>query len=172
MRRIKDRKELAELFAEKKFNLGVEVGVLGAGYSQVLWNANPALKLFGVDSYPRAQWRRHKDRAVKVYAENNGQLIEKPSLEAVNDFEDSSLDFVYIDGNHDFDNVMRDIIVWTSKVKTGGIVSGHDYVPGNYLIDYFGVREATLAYTKCHGLDLNLTADGFNEDISWWFYKI
>lgn len=169
--RLKNRNELAEFFAKNNLNIGVEVGVLAGEYSKVLWYANPRLKLFGVDSYPRAQWRRYRTKAQEVYSRHKGIFIEKPSLEAVLDFADSSLDFVYIDANHDFDNVMRDIIEWTPKVKKNGIVSGHDFVPGNNFKDYFGVREAIDVYTKCHDLDLNLTTDGYNEEFSWWFYK-
>ena len=37
------------------------------------------------------------------------------------------LDLVFIDGAHDYANVVQDIAVLTPLVKTGGIVSGHDY---------------------------------------------
>jgi len=48
-------------------------------------------------------------------------------MEAVEDFKDESLDFVYIDGHHGFRYVAEDLCEWTQKVKKGGIVSGHDY---------------------------------------------
>ena len=48
-------------------------------------------------------------------------------MEAVEGFVDESLDFVYIDGNHEFRYIAEDIYEWTKKVKKGGIVSGHDY---------------------------------------------
>lgn len=57
--------------------------------------------------------------------------IKKASLEAVNDFEDASLDAVYIDGAHDYPNVKADLVAWKRKVKKGGIICGHDYQPGN-----------------------------------------
>lgn len=38
-----------------------------------------------------------------------------------------SLDFVFIDAAHDYDNVLRDIISWYGKVKNGGVIAGHDY---------------------------------------------
>ena len=55
------------------------------------------------------------------------ELIRKTSMEAIEDFKDESLDFVYIDGHHGFRYVAEDLCEWTLKVKKGGIVSGHDY---------------------------------------------
>ena len=53
--------------------------------------------------------------------------IRKKSMEAVKDFEDRSLDAVYIDGEHDEPSVREDIKEWRKKVKFGGYLMGHDY---------------------------------------------
>jgi len=58
------------------------------------------------------------------------------SLEASEQFEDGSLDFVFIDASHDYDNVKADINAWYPKVKEGGVISGHDYP------DWSGVKMA------------------------------
>jgi cephalosporin hydroxylase len=50
-----------------------------------------------------------------------------PSEEASGLYDDESLDFVFIDAAHDYDNVINDITLWYPKVKTGGVVAGHDY---------------------------------------------
>lgn len=55
------------------------------------------------------------------------QLIRKPSLVAADDFADGSLDFVFIDGAHNFTSVRDDIRAWLPKVKPGGVLAGHDY---------------------------------------------
>lgn len=57
----------------------------------------------------------------------NVKHIKKSSLDAVNDFEDESLDAVYIDGAHDYVNVKADILAWLPKIKPNGIICGHDY---------------------------------------------
>jgi predicted O-methyltransferase YrrM len=41
--------------------------------------------------------------------------------------EDDSVDFVYIDGNHQYSSVKEDLVNWSKKVKNGGIIAGHDY---------------------------------------------
>ena len=50
-----------------------------------------------------------------------------PSLEAVKYFADNSLDFVFIDGSHDYESVKKDIQAWLPKVKSGGVLAGDDY---------------------------------------------
>jgi hypothetical protein len=44
------------------------------------------------------------------------------------DVTNGSLDFVYIDGNHRFEQVVADLAAWAPKVRPGGIVAGHDYL--------------------------------------------
>lgn len=53
--------------------------------------------------------------------------IRKASLEAVNDFEDNSLDFVFIDASHEYLDVKEDLKAWWPKVKKDGVFAGHDY---------------------------------------------
>ena len=53
--------------------------------------------------------------------------IRKKSMEAVKDFQDRSLDVVYIDGEHDEESVREDIKEWRKKIKFGGYLCGHDY---------------------------------------------
>lgn len=59
-----------------------------------------------------------------------------PSIEASKLFEDESLDFVFIDGAHDYESVKQDLEHWYPKIKTGGWLGGDD-------LHLSGVREAT-----------------------------
>lgn len=52
--------------------------------------------------------------------------IRKPSLEAAKDYEDGSLDFVFVDASHEYEDVKDDLIAWYPKVRAGGIIAGHD----------------------------------------------
>ena len=85
---------------------------------------------------------------------------------------DKTLDFVFIDGDHTFNNVMLDILLWTPKVRKGGIISGHDY----YSHKAGGVIPAVNAYCEANKIDLNLTLKGVAEHKDdqcpcWWFIK-
>ncbi len=53
--------------------------------------------------------------------------IRKSSIEASMDFEDRSVDFVFIDAGHGYEDAYADICSWLPKVKSGGWIAGHDY---------------------------------------------
>ena len=53
-------------------------------------------------------------------------------------FTNGWLDFVYIDGNHQYEYVKNDIEMWLPKIKKGGWLGGHDYMN----IDFEDVTKA------------------------------
>lgn len=53
--------------------------------------------------------------------------IRLPSVEASKLYENESLDFVFIDAAHDYENVKKDVLAWLPKVKVGGYLAGDDY---------------------------------------------
>jgi predicted O-methyltransferase YrrM len=67
--------------------------------------------------------RRFDELVVKY---SNIKKIKLSSEEASNMFENESLDFIYIDAAHDYENVKKDILCWLPKIKLNGIVAGHD----------------------------------------------
>jgi predicted O-methyltransferase YrrM len=130
-----NREIMAETLTELNFNLGVEVGVRQGLHAELLCKTNPKLKLYGIDLWEAySGYAEHAKQQDQFYQETlerltnyNCTLIRKFSMDAVNDFEDKSLDFVYIDAAHDFKNVAMDVCEWAKKVRPGGIVYGHDY---------------------------------------------
>jgi len=146
------REDLYDLFAEVGFNYGAEVGVLRGANALQMFNRIPDLKLICVDP-------NQHERAIKRLKDKNAIWKVMTSMEAVKDIEDNSLDFVYIDGLHDFDNIMLDLIHWTPKVKAGGIVSGHDY----FYSPTCQVPMAVDVYTRIHNyFKLHLTRDNID----------
>jgi predicted O-methyltransferase YrrM len=102
------------------------------------------IKLYGIDTFEgsentpqmsdlQAMKSISKDYLYELYLKNIEPLkefittIRGSSQEVHTQFEDNSLDFVFIDGNHSYEAVKKDIESWYPKIKSGGIISGHDY---------------------------------------------
>jgi hypothetical protein len=132
-----NRRMLPGLFVDLGYKVGAEIGVALGEFSECFCQAG--LKMFSVDPwkpYPGGKIARSRASQESYYKQAKTRLapygglsviVRKTSERAVKDFEDNSLDFVYIDGNHLFDAAAFDIFNWTRKVRPGGIVSGHDY---------------------------------------------
>jgi len=173
MKELKNRLELAKYFADLGYVEGAEIGVLGGSYSEVLCQVNPNLKLYCIDSWGRdggklADYHMRKyEEARKRLEPYKTKLMRMNSMEAVEQFKNESLDFVYIDANHSFDAIMRDLIEWTMRVRKSGIIAGHDYADGPRV----GVKDAVDTYVKHHFLRLHLTEQADSHGVSWWFKK-
>jgi hypothetical protein len=132
------REDLPAFFKEMGYKEGVEIGVYKGFFSKSLGKAG--LRVYGVDPWmPYPGFDRdidaRKERQEYLYKraqrETRGLdvvFIRKMSIEAVQDFDDESIDFIYIDGNHKLQYAVQDIMEWYPKIKKGGIISGHDYI--------------------------------------------
>lgn len=183
--------DLVKLFAELGFKKGVEVGTDQGEFAEVLCKTIPDLDLSCVDpwkaeayepgyqpeSYEKQEYfdKRHEETRHRL-AGFNATLIRKTSMEAVKDFPDNSLDFVYIDANHDFLNVTQDVHYWLKKVRPGGILSGHDYCKFPFR-KYNHVKKVVQAYASSYNLlpvfAVLYTKQGLRRDRfrSWFLVK-
>lgn len=75
------------------------------------------------------------------------------SNEVVKEYQNESLDFVFVDGAHDYDSVNSDISNWFIKVKENGIIGGHDYDPILF-------PDVVKAVNDLFGID-NIRIDGY-----------
>jgi len=53
--------------------------------------------------------------------------IRMDSISASKLYADESLDFVFIDADHEYENALADIKAWYPKVKIGGMIGGDDF---------------------------------------------
>jgi predicted O-methyltransferase YrrM len=150
------RHSVARVMCDLGFRSGVEIGTHNGDSAKMWCSANPNLTLTCVDPYVRYGVKQEQDKHEKNYEDAclllsrfNATIIREASLDVVDRFEDGSLDFVYIDGDHTFDACMQDLIRWAAKVRSGGLVMLHDY----YVFHRSGVMKAVDAYTHCHRID-------------------
>lgn len=132
--------------------VGVELGLYRAeSFCALLQNCPNIKKLYGVDSWqPYDDWigtSRDAKKAGKTtnipsmdlvretalnYIYFSGQahraeILEMDTAEAVLEFEDDSLDFVFLDAYLSEEQARRELRDWWPKVKKGGLFSGHDW---------------------------------------------
>lgn len=186
------RDNLTELFNELAFTSGAEIGVEQGVYAEKLLSANRRLNLYCVDAWAAHKGYRDHTRQEKLdrFFQITKQRLErfapravfmrKFSMDAVKDFQDNSLDFVYIDANHDFINVAQDVYYWSKKVRIGGIVAGHDYVKRKNEAAHVHVKQAIHGFTDSYeikpwfvlGSDAKVEGQIRDDTRSWMYVKL
>ena len=122
--------------------IGCEIGVYKGNYSnQILnhfyrkgfslqltlidpWKIDEDFKEYGEEILEDA----YHEVVSKFKNKKNVEIFREDSISASKRFKNSSIDFVYIDGNHDYEFVLKDLETWFTKVKPGGIIFGDDYL--------------------------------------------
>ena len=155
---------LADQIRSNNYKIGVELGVLrGPTFKFIVENCRNTNHI-GVDVFLNDKIWKAKDIStteelceqppVEWYGElikfcegfdGRAKLIRDFTHLAHNQFEDGSLDYVFVDASHDGDSVKRDIELWTPKIRKGGLVSGHD-------INLIQVAMAVVQSTPKHEL--------------------
>lgn len=120
-------------------NLGCEVGVRHGVFSEYLLKKNHNLSMFLVDPYTSYEDVHHtytaeeqleiKDSAMfrlEPYGKR-AHWLYLTSVVASQHIANSSLDFVFIDANHDYQDVKADLAAWWPKVRKNGLFCGHDF---------------------------------------------
>jgi len=178
-----DRVTLAKLFSELGYRKGAEIGTARGSYAITLCVNNPNLKLYCVDAWATYdglndykdqnqldEYLAHAMRRLEPY--KGVEIVYSKSMDAVKQFADGSLDFVYIDANHEFPYVAEDLFYWSKKVKSGGIVSGHDYLKIPRKDGLIQVREVVKAYTEAFNIKPWFVVDKCTEKRAGSFFWV
>ncbi len=119
-------------------------------------NSGKDLQIFAIDS-----WEDHEavtsaetfdgEETFRCYRENIAPVADRietrrmPSLEAAAEFTNGRCDFVFIDASHEYRDVLDDLAAWYPKVRSGGVLAGHDY-------HWPGVSRAVREFARANGL--------------------
>lgn len=146
--------------------VGCEIGVYLGENAKVILRNLPIRKLYLIDPYePYYEYGEliedsndeTFEKARKRLKRFKGKIefIRKKSVDAANSVP-NNLDFVYLDGNHEYEHLKRDIECYLPKVKKGGVLGGHD-------INFFtGVFKAVSELAVLKGFEVNVERE------DWW----
>lgn len=154
---------------------GIEIGVNQGTNTYMLLDACPNIrKIIGVDPYlAYDDWLGHVeqkllDEAYDYLMQNmplmrgRFELMKMKSTDAASSFEDGAYDFVFIDGDHSIKGVLNDLENYMPKVRSGGIIAGHD-------IGLYSVNTAIGAWIKkrlINPMDVQIVEN------QAWYYRV
>lgn len=161
---------------------GAEIGVFKGEMAKILLSEFPTCHITFVDPwrewYPgssyydnhvwglkkQEEWDSIKRQALDtIFAfPERHQILQMLSEEAAPLIEERSLDFVYIDANHSYEFVKKDIEVWLPKTRK--LLCGHDYL---FRPELYGRNRVALAVHEMLGEDEVILREG-----KIWAYRI
>lgn len=153
--------------------IAAEIGVWEGSHANILQNQLNIEKFYLIDPYDAyEEYEETKSKANKMReAEEtahrrmeeyeNVVWIKNRSDEATNQIE-GPLDYVYIDGNHKYDYVKRDIEEYYQLLKPNGIIAGHDFSAS-----WPGVIVAVTEFAEETDVEYNLEPCGSD----WYIIK-
>lgn len=123
--------------------VGAEIGVFKAGFSRAILKRAKPSKLYLIDPWQNfddpglegSLYHTHsnndmdqvyedvKKRLAKPVAKGQVEILRGKTEEVADQIPDSSLDFVYIDGDHRYDAVKTDLAISWKKVAPGGLIA-------------------------------------------------
>lgn len=130
-----------------KYNRGAEIGVRHGYFSEYLLRRHSYLVMWGIDHYQayndigneitQQQQDTWKAAAATRLEDFTYVPLCMPSHVAARRLPDGFFDFVFIDACHEYESVKEDITLWLPKVRSGGLLCGHD-------ISMAGVKKAVV----------------------------
>jgi hypothetical protein len=129
---------IIDLIKDIKNPVGIEIGSDVGETASYLLETRKDLFLYCIDPYmsyidwngnnlnDREDVLRKFMNTMKPYKDRY-KLLRMTSDEAVEQFVNSSVDFVFIDGLHEYNQTLRDCYNYWPKLKESGLFCGHDY---------------------------------------------
>lgn len=141
--------------------VGAEIGVYRGDTAHHILNATETQMLYMVDPYVRNYDLTDKTYSIRGDPDIDYEMVKqrfeaefpgrhkllREASEQTAQSLDVKLDFIFIDANHTYEHVLQDLKLWVPKVKSGGLVAGHDWSR-----KFPGVIIAVMEYASESGL--------------------
>jgi hypothetical protein len=176
---IKHRIELVKLLPAN--SIVAEIGVAEGNFSKDLLDAGVD-RLFMVDAWGHIPGVTGDGNFPQEWHDKNYQmafnkvqpygwrakLLRGMSVDMADSVPDNSLDMAYFDAAHFYDGVIADLKAWYPKVKSGGIISGHDFLCKDYQVE-----QAVIDFIHQYGIvtTVNVIPENNENDASFYFVK-
>jgi len=153
----------------KKNLVWVELGVFLGDFSKKIYELSNPLELHLVDTFPDVMVSGDKDGnnviqadlskapndLEKYFVNKNVKIHKMMSFEFLENLPDSSIDVVYIDADHSYNSVKKDLELSMRKVRKSGLITGHDYCPTSFP----GVYRAVNEFCNSNSLKIDFLTD-------------
>lgn len=149
-----------ELINALRPNTVVELGTYNGSsfcaFCQMINHLKVPAKCYGIDTWEGDIHMGKLDHAIyselSEYCKNNYQhtaiLIKREFNDAIDLFEDKSIDLLHIDGTHTYAAVSNDFYTWLPKVSDRGVVLFHDTN-----VSYENIKDAAKDFGVKHFFD-------------------
>lgn len=158
---ITKRDDIGRLLNALGYARGVEVGVQYGKFARIIlsnwgghltmvdaWREFPRDQYVDLANVDELQHLRNMAWAVENVQQFVGryEIVRALSNHAADRHPDGSLDFAYLDADHSYAGVMKDLQAWRPKIRPGGMLCGHDYLDAKIEEGDFGVKSAVLDF--------------------------
>lgn len=131
-----------------------EVGVAAGFFSRIILERVQPRKLYLIE-YSGDACRNLRKTFSKEIDDKQVEVLEGDSTTVLQRFPDASLDFCYLDAQHDYEHPARELKICRVKVKLGGLIAGHDYTRFSvWEQQQYGVIEAVNEFVVRENLKL------------------
>ena len=173
---LANRNHLLEVLP--KNGIVAELGVDNGYFTEQIIKISNPKKLYIIDTWSSKRYGQNKFEKVKekFFEEIKSEKIEilrSDSITAAKQFQNNYFDWIYIDTDHSYSTTAQELNAYESKIKTNGLICGHDYVMGNWSkSNKYGVIESVAEFTCKKNWKLVYWTSDFTENNSFAIQRI
>ena len=155
-----------------------EIGIANGDFSESIINICKPNKLYLIDYFGTSRYginsKNYVEQRFKKHISSNKVILKIGlSVDEISKFNDNFFDWVYLDTDHTYNTTKLELELLLKKMKTGGIICGHDFSMFNHIGDMrYGVIEAVREFLIDHSWEILFLTSEPLHDCSFAIRKI